>query len=605
MSHLILIRHCGFRQIDRAEVRRALPPEAQDLNREEPNVDTQPLADEVVAGAWDGHDALLREEAQKLKAMADAVADPQLHYFGIAQIPHIIALASHLGDERRVYLHDFDRNNDSWSWPTVERTLEMVADNLPSGPPVTSRGQAVIRVSISALVTDESIRPHVGSELLADINIHPTNVTPNLGIVRSEADVTVIRDEIRRAVGAIRAWRPGVHTIHVFAAAPVSVCFVLGQELKPRNSPPVQTYRYQMREGIPEYHPAILLRDGDMTAAERPLSDEQKRGAQEDRVGVWAQVLQEVVGYAKRLREDGHAGKRWYEPLQPKETLAAVAPFPTLKPLAAIECDRHTIDPEPFHGEYGFDEDSQRWRLSDGLIIGFREAVGTNEAELRDAIRLFFFHEFCHEFHGLTKLTADEVGKFSNCLEYIDYTADTFALLHQLDWMRAAHPGRVDSEDKRRALLADQIDIILRSFWAFDPHPPILEWQIRRLRRYMNWYWRSVQIRRSRTLTQVLRLLRRQPHVELAGLHQFARGRRTLVRLDRFDGSTQLELALVLEDDRLFRVQENPNASLNGLLEAFTLGKHTDIRTFFATVFEGAKLTGGHLPPENLPPQTA
>ena len=153
--------------------------------------------------------------------------------------------------------------------------------------------------------------------------------------------------------------------------------------------------------------------------------------------------------------------------------------------------------------------------------------------------------------------------------------------------------------------LADQIDLILRSFWAFDPNPPVLEWQVRRLRRYMNWYWRSVQIRRARTIVQAIRLFRRQPHVELAGLHQFARGRRVLVRLDRFDDSTQLELAIVLETDQLLRIQESPNASLSSLLEAFAQGKHSDIRTFFATVFEGAKITGGHLPPENLPAQSA
>lgn len=604
MTHLILIRHSGLRQIDRAEVRRVLPADAQSFDRDEPEVDTRPLNEEALAGNWEGHDAPLREAALKIKAMADAATDPELHYFGLAQIPHIIALGSHLGDERRVHLHDYNRNNDTWSWPTTEKTLEVVAENVPGGPAVTSRGQAVIRVSISARVTDESIRPHVGAELLADITIRPTNTTPNLGIVRSEADVTAIREAIREAVGAIRAWRPGVHTIHVFAAAPVSVCFVIGQELKPRNSPPVQTYRFQMREDVPEYHPGILLRDGDMTAAERPLSDEQKKKANEDRRGVWTGVLNEVIGYARRLREDGHAGKRWYEPLQPRDALAIVAPFPTLRPLAAIQCDKHTIDPEPYHGEYGFDEDHQMWRLSDGLIVGFREAVGGNEAELRDAIRLFFFHEFCHEFHGLTKLTADEVGKFANCLEYIDYTADTFALLHQLDWMRAGQPGRVDTEDKRQRFLADQVDLILRSFWAFDPNPPVLEWQVRRLRRYMNWYWRSVQIRRSANLAQALRLFRRQPHVELAGLQQFARGRRVLVRLDRQDASTQLELAIVLEDERLFRVQENPNASLAGLLKAFINGDHTDIRTFFATVFEGAKQMGGHLPAENLPAQS-
>ncbi len=219
MTHLILIRHSGLRQIDRAEVRRVLPADAQSFDRDEPDVDTQPLNTEAVTGNWEGHDALLREAALKIKAMADAATDPELHYFGLAQIPHVIALGSHLGDERKVHLHDY--HHDTWSWPTAEKTLEVVADNVPGGPAVTSRGQAVIRVSVSGRVTDESIRPHVGDELLADITIRPTKTTPNLGIVRPRQ---TWRRSARRSERRSVRFAPGARVFTPFMSSPRRPC---------------------------------------------------------------------------------------------------------------------------------------------------------------------------------------------------------------------------------------------------------------------------------------------------------------------------------------------------------------------------------------------
>ena len=53
-------------------------------------------------------------------------------------------------------------------------------------------------------------------------------------------------------------------------------------------------------------------------------------------------------------------------------------------------------------------------------MLGLHQAVEGDAERLRQLIRLFLFHEYLHLYHSITKHTAEEVGKFSNCLEYLD-----------------------------------------------------------------------------------------------------------------------------------------------------------------------------------------
>ena len=104
--------------------------------------------------------------------------------------------------------------------------------------------------------------------------------------------------------------------------------------------------------------------------------------------------------------------------------------------------------------------------------------------------------------------------------------ADAYAVFHQLDFVSRANPERVRDDDARQNFVGDQVDLLLRSFWAFEETPPWHEWQERRLRRYLNWFWRRVQIRRARDLRSAVRLLARQPAIEVAGLRYITgRGR--------------------------------------------------------------------------------
>ena len=598
-THLILVRQSSaLRQIGPDEAVQALDDAEQRLDRTPIEVTTAQFNDALEQGDWASQDHYLREEAAKIRGLADAKGDAAIQYFGLAEIPHVIALGAHVGDERAVVLHDYDRAAGSWRWPAQGETLKLKTSGLDElKAVVTARGVAVVRVAISAAIADADVREAVGDEKLADITVGVGDgVVPAVGLVRSADDLAVVRARVREALAALRAGRPNVDVIHLFVAAPISVCFAIGQELKPRNSPPIQTYRYRKVEGEPSQKPAILLTPSGERAALAPLADEEVRRAAHIRDVVWRRAIDDVEAFAANKRDDGHADTVWYEGLEPREPLRLAHPFPALPALARVAPQGASIDPEPFGRDYGFEADRKRWRLGDRLLLGLDRAVGGDDDErLRQLIRLFLFHEYLHLYHSIGKHTAAEVGKFANCLEHVDYTADTYALLHQLDWTRVHERQKVATDEDKRRFLADQIELALLSFWAFDEAAGA-EWQVRRIRRYLNWYWRLVQVGNSPDLATALSLFNHQPHIEVGGLYQLARGRRVLAQLNRRDRTTYLELALVLEDERLYRQSESPNTNLSALLDAFQKGDHAAIKGFFNALFDTAKATNGVLP---------
>lgn len=594
-NELIIIRHSGLRTIAASEVLAAIPPSELGLPRIDEHIDTTEFAAQIEQEDWGDQDSHLGNRAAAILSIAEKRGDAALHYFGLAEIPHVLALGAYLGDERHIAIHEFDRDSNSWAWPKGDSMVMMETQGLPGLPAVSARGDAVLRVELSATISDEDIREAVGEDLLANLRVVlATGLTPAICKVRSEADLMIVRAAVRDALAGLKAARPNLDTIHLFIAAPVSVCFAVGQELKPRNSPPIQTYRFRRVEGQPAYKPALVLRGGDDATRDMPLSREQVARAKAIRE-IWDDVLVRLEGYAANRRSPGQPSV-WYAELEPQDGLHSARPFPSLKAFAQLLPEGAKVDPDPFPAEYGFDKDRKLWRVSDRLLAGLDVAAGGDEERLRQIIRLFLFHEYLHDFHSLTKYTAAEVGKFPNCLEYIDYTADAYALIHQLDYQHLHHHATVKTEDAKRSFVADQIDLVIRSFWAFELQAPVVEWQLRRLRRYLNWYWRHAQVKRATDIGTVLTLLGKAPHVEIAGLHQFARGRRVLVRLDRFDRTTSLELALVMEDCRLMRLADSPMLGVSEIASAFVHGEHEEIQRFFNAVFEEAAQRSGALP---------
>jgi hypothetical protein len=312
----------------------------------------------------------------------------------------------------------------------------------------------------------------------------------------------------------------------------------------------------------------------------------------------WPRALQAVQRYAASRQSEAKGVRGpWFQSLHPTTEINAAAPFSQLPPLWEVVRGADKISPEVYTNEYGNDLTKDTWRLGNGLVLGFDRSAQGDGTRLQALIRLFLFHEYLHTYHSLTKYTAEEVGKFANCLERIDYGADLYALLHQIDFLvRTTELAATDPIALRHALV-EQIDLILRSFWAFEPSDPSLDlWQVRRLRRYLNWYWRKAQLERTDSLDIAYRLLARAPTIELVGLKQQVSGRRHYVLLNQVDPRTDLELGLVMEHERMLRMPNSRSSRLGDLVEAFRSREHDEISTLMQRVFEAAQERGGALP---------
>lgn len=598
-QQILLIRQpSALRTISKDEAVQVLTDAEKGLVREDIEVPTAQFADAIAQGDWGGQDAYLREAAARIRAEADARGDVAVHYLGLAEVPHIVALGAHVGNERVVIPHDHMGEAGPWKWPEAAQTVKLktVGDE-ELKVTVKARGPAVIRVSISATVTDDDVRAVVGEGMLADITITHAEAVPARNLVGSAADVDAVREKFIAAYGALLSARPGIDIIHLFVAAPPSVCFAVGQELVLRNGKPVQTYRYRAGGGDePAQQTAILLSAAPDQAQLVPLTPQEIELAAHVRNNVWRAALREVEAYAANKEHDGHAQGAWYGSFVHRDAFCRACPFPTLPPLASFMPRDIEIDAESYANDFGFEETGRRWwRLNDRLLLGIRRAAGGNDERLRQLIRLFLFHEYVHLFHSIGKHTAEEVGKFANCLEHVDYTADTYALLHQLDLTRFTDPTLAQFQPMR-AFLVDQIELAISSFWAFDADAGS-EWQVRRIRRYLNWYWRQVQVENAQSADAIAALFTRQPRIEVGGLYQVARGRRVIAFLDKLDTSTHLELAIVMENEKLFRLSDSPNTNLRELLASFRKGEHQKIKQFFRAVYDTARGQGSAVQP--------
>jgi SMODS-associated and fused to various effectors sensor domain len=596
---LLLIRHSGLREITQQEVLNELSADELRLPREVQHVDARPFADDIDDGNWDASERYLIEQASDIRHAAEKLDNPLIKYYGLGEIPHAIALGAFIGDERAVQVFDFDRDYNHWKWATAEAKLSLRIEGLPQER-IPSSGQVAIRVEISAPIQDADVQAILEYDVLSDIRIRLSEeALPKVKAITSAADAQLIREALRTVLAALTLNRPGAELIHLFVAASMPVCFLLGQELRLRNNPPFQTYRYRHQQPT-KYQEALLLSANDAAqATEEELTDVELSRARHIRQQVWQHALRDVINYADVAREK-HAEKkgRWYDALTRHEWLAAAQPFPPLPSVWQVVGMKDTVDEEPFSGEFGLDKSTNTWRLNDRLLLGLSRATGDRDAELQKLVRLFLFHEYLHTYHSLTKYNAAEVGRFPNGLERIDYMSDLYAALHELDFTASNYQMRdsVRSDEGAQRFLVDTIDLMIRSMWAFEPSGPLNAWQIRRVRRYLNWYWRRVQVERAPDLKTALQVLAKQPTIELAGCRLRAEGRREMMLLDKRDPSTDLSIGLVTEDERLLRITASVNHNIAALLEAFRTRDHAAIKVFFQGVFDEAASYGGALP---------
>jgi len=576
---LLLHGTSSIRATSEEEAVAALTPAEARLPRTVLTLDTRPFATAIASGFWPSVDALVRDFASRALAALDAHGFAAVRYVGLDEVPTLVALGAFFGDEHRIECQDFDRDREQFAWPTDQATTSWEPIGAP-GEVMPGTGDVVIRVMASGIVHDAHVDQAVpADQRIADISIWPRDLTPRPGLVRSQADVDGLRQKFREVVAELERTRPGTQRIHLFLAGPVSVCLAIGQELRLRNGRRFQTYRYRTNDDPPQTL-AIELTPEAGEAVQAPLSEAER--AQADVVrALWGDALRQVVQHAQTLRQTGG----WPAYLLPDLAGAGVEPE-RLAPIWELALADHTISRDDAI-EFRFDRTAQSWILPDRMLLDMGATVGVDDERVRRLARAFLWHEYLHEYQGLTEHTSPGIGAFANCLERLDYIADAYGTLHQVDYL-LRNRNEAASDAETRSYLVDSISEAIDAFWTFEPRPALPYWQARRLRRYLNWYWRREQIRGCPTVADAIDLLCAPPVIEVVGPVVSTDSQRVILDLRRIRAE-RVELALIDESNRLRRFGDTPTLSVSSLLTAFREHDRGAIDAFFHALIDHAR----------------
>src|SRR5260370_28807170 len=125
-ERLLLILHSSsVRAVTETEALVALEANDHQLARSVIPVDMRSFEEEVEGGFWRESHAYIRRMAATIRQTADNAGSARVHYFGLAEVPHVIALGAYCGDERKVAVRDYDRGPASCGGTAKGQTPEV------------------------------------------------------------------------------------------------------------------------------------------------------------------------------------------------------------------------------------------------------------------------------------------------------------------------------------------------------------------------------------------------------------------------------------------------------------------------------------------------
>jgi hypothetical protein len=220
--------------------------------------------------------------------------------------------------------------------------------------------------------------------------------------------------------------------------------------------------------------------------------------------------------------------------------------------------------------EYVHDSDrfylESTWYFSDALLHTLHTRLGNSKKVLR-AIRLFMFHEAIHfKCHGVTSDTASGIGRYPKIVESLDYQADVYALLHEY-----AYKVENEKHPEPKKVFSEAIELMLETMWAFDAQSSPGSMQMRRINRYLIWYYICLRIEHDtcENLEDILKILSVKPDLEIKGLRAQADSEgRYIVRLTGYR-IHDLGIAAIVKNRMRRMGYESGGLPLDELIEGF------------------------------------
>jgi hypothetical protein len=558
---LILIAHEVLGTITDKEMIAALPDEYRTLPRHTIRLDAvkaelRDLAEFDWASAWRKTEADIQS---KLSPLMEKHPSYRLAYFGLAPIGLAMRFGHWVGGMLDIDVYQKRHDRTDWLWDRGGQLSQLNITSPTLGTErITAEGDVVLRLSLSHRI-DPSETASLFPESLGEYDL--ALAEPNEDALCSPEDLALVKVEFDKIIDWLHRFRPQAR-IHVFAAVTVGEAVVFGLSVNPTIHSPVHSYQYS-KSRSPRYSPALILQTQSSEAVK--LTEGQISGAAALRPEIALQ-LASMQEQAKPFSADGN----WLGSL-----LGSNGPFygpiTGLANIRATELMTSSVDlnvPYDIDG-FHYDPKARKWQFSDDLLAAIRDYLLEDEDVCR-AIRLLILHENVHiASQGFTSATALQIRRFPKILEELDYHADVWAFIHE--WRLSG-----GSPDTARQQFIAIVDTALKTFLAFDANTDASRVEIRRLNRYLIWFWQLLRLERCHTLDDVLDVLAEKPLIEIAGPRVISYDGRSIYLLDdrHFD---EPELA-VLVGLRLHRHGQAPGSRVRDILNGFrSRNEHTII----------------------------
>lgn len=531
----IIIKHSVHSEISDQECVKAIPSNYKDDNPIiiEIKPAAIPLGDTI--DDWDQLEIIQRKlYLEKVKPIINENPGATIFYFGFAPIPLIIHLGSLIDNWQKVY--PMFRTHDTKEWRyELDQKKQVVykIEGLPNDENLSNKDIS-LNIGLSFKVNADVTSPVVGDSLMKVVNLEVVN--PGYENLYDQNDLIDFGKRMDEVFSVLNLKFPNMSVVHIFASIPIPVAFVLGHKVQPNIYPVLYTYQFKSSAET-QFQLAIIINQSVEEKVE--FTVEQYELAAKYR-GSWNEMLtQKLNRFIKNLNDKPKGN--WFDYLSTDVDWSSfnVPYWRYLEPLVANELlVQDKINQKNITVANGFDYDQTvyEWSIDTSVFVALLKRL-KEEVLVNKAGRLFLLHESLHySFHNINKQVADGIGSFPKVIEESDYHADVYALFHDYAWSKL-YDDKFD-EQAYKSWFIETIHIMIETMWSFDDTGEDLkEIQIRRMNRFLIWYWQSIRIKYANSIKQVVDILSEKPIIEFSGLLIKASSQRIFYNLEKMAGS--------------------------------------------------------------------
>jgi len=564
----VIIKHQVFGEITDAEVIEQLPKSATtpiykifDIKREIIPMENVHQLDSVEYRIYQKN--IIDNE---IKPFIEQHPDYKIMYFGTATIPLALHLGYCFGSWKDVGVYLLHREKVTWDWSNDDekKQLPVVTDFV--GEEFTGPIDVIYKVETTYNILEDELKTVVENPNKI-ISLRVELIGKD--IFRNQVQLGAFAHQFALGLDSIANYLPGTDKIHLFPTVPVGLAFLMGTKINPLITKPIVTYQFNTNR-TPKHEKILILQE--MVQPEANITVEDQKFIDEIK-NINSELENKIAAFVKNKIDDK---KKYTTSLSWIKTVLPDGSYTEIergfwKPLPAISetiLNSSTLSKDTNLATDGFFiTENNEWQISDRFIFNIINRLDRDKAKILRALRLFIFHEALHIHQVLTNYTAFNIGRFPRVLEEADYIADVWAMIHEYSYSKM-HYSEANNE---KEFFKEMIDVASKTMWAFDDlDPNTEEMQIRRVNRYLIWFWNYLQIedRNCQNLEQIISFLANKPLLEIRGLDIRAQSQRTIFRLTGFK-TEELEIGYLDASGKIRRTSNAAGFRLDEVVRGF------------------------------------